>query len=878
MKNKLSRIVCTALSGVMCLSIGLTAGCKKNSGTKKDAIVIMTEELSGLFNPFYATSGPDQDVIGLTQIGMLSTEYVSDGSKYGTAKTVAGDDYATVAKAYDVAVAEDNSKTVYTFVVKNNLKFSDGVKLTMNDVMFNIYEYLDPVYTGSSTMYSTKILGLSEYRTQRTDDGADSELNSAAAGMAYDRRSELLSVYTDNFDKSESGSGSYRASYEEMKNFILNNHTVSDAYKAAVGSGVTNYNAQLLKDYDYTLETFKKELEADFKAAKESYDLTTAPYKDHAKKLQSDIFKFFLYEGYIKPVYAKLPNSSRDDLTKIERFDNEDIVNSYKTEAAAIDRVYNDTITTNLHLVLSSWGTAGTVLTTYTADARTALMEQLIEENGGQMLYPNIEGIVSLGHTSDVSSVTIGGTTYKVAHQHNADVSPVNSDEYDVLQITIEGVDPKAIYNFGFTVAPAHYYTASSSAPNGETIDIANNKFGVKYANSEFQSKVIQSQEHVEVPVGAGPYAATDKNMSNKPSGSEFVKSNIVYYKANKNYMFPVKTEKLQMQVVSSSNAIDKLEKGEVDYITPQFTNDNAKRLKAMEKSDFKTLSAWQLGYGYIGINAGKVKNVYIRKAIMAAMQTSIATQYYEKGTCNTIDWPMSMVSWAYPFDDAGNTIPNEKDYLQFISKEQAIDTVKAYMNMAGVSEGDSQLKIKFTIAGASITEHPTYNVFKQAQEILNESCGWQVEIKADSQALTKLATGSLEVWAAAWGSTIDPDMYQVYHKDSTATSVYAWGYREIKNDPSSYEYNLIAGDGLGDGKGSLSDIIDAARNTLDQNNRKQLYQEAMNLVLELAVEMPVYQRQTMYAYNSKTVKGFNTTVNPYSSPLEKIWELELVK
>ena len=154
----------------------------------------------------------------------------------------------------------------------------------------------------------------------------------------------------------------------------------------------------------------------------------------------------------------------------------------------------------------------------------------------------------------------------------------------------------------------------------------------------------------------------------------------------------------------------------------------------------------------------------------------------------------------------------------------------------------------------------------------------WQVEIKADSQALTKLATGSLEVWAAAWGSTIDPDMYQVYHKDSTATSVYAWGYREIKNDPSSYEYNLIAGDGLGDGKGSLSDIIDAARNTLDQNNRKQLYQEAMNLVLELAVEMPVYQRQTMYAYNSKTVKGFNTTVNPYSSPLEKIWELELVK
>lgn len=108
-------------------------------------------------------------------------------------------------------------------------------------------------------------------------------------------------------------------------------------------------------------------------------------------------------------------------------------------------------------------------------------------------------------------------------------------------------------------------------------------------------------------------------------------------------------------------------------------------------------------------------------------------------------------------------------------TKEQAIAKVKKYMQLANVSKGDSQLKIRFTIAGASITEHPTYSVFKQAAEILN-SCDWEVEVKADSQALTKLSTGSLEVWAAAWGSTIDPDMYQVYHKNSSATSVYAWG------------------------------------------------------------------------------------------------------
>ena len=147
---------------------------------------------------------------------------------------------------------------------------------------------------------------------------------------------------------------------------------------------------------------------------------------------------------------------------------------------------------------------------------------------------------------------------------------------------------------------------------------------------------------------------------------------------------------------------------------------------------------------------------------------------------------------------------------------------------------------------------------------------GWKIELKADSQALTKLATGSLEVWAAAWGSTIDPDMYQVYHMNSTASSVYAWGYREIKANRTLYyeEYEIIT---------QLSEIIDDAREVMDEDVRAPLYEKAMGYVLDLAVELPVYQRQNLYAYNSKTVTGFTEKVNYYTSPLEKIWELQLV-
>jgi peptide/nickel transport system substrate-binding protein len=233
----------------------------------------------------------------------------------------------------------------------------------------------------------------------------------------------------------------------------------------------------------------------------------------------------------------------------------------------------------------------------------------------------------------------------------------------------------------------------------------------------------------------------------------------------------------------------------------------------------------------------------------------------------------MSSVSWAYPWEnkDDGQSKQNGHDYTQWsaTTDAEAEAKVQKYMDAAGVKAGDSSLSITFTIAGSSITEHPTYAVFLNAQRILN-NLGWNVEIKADSQALTKLSTGSLEVWAAAWGSTIDPDMYQVYHKNSTATSVYAWGYREIKSNKSLYSYE----NGIID---KLSDIIEDARSTNNQALRKDYYETAMGYVLDLAIELPVYQRKNLYAYNSNTVKGFPTTVNEYSSPLEKIWELELV-
>ena len=192
---------------------------------------------------------------------------------------------------------------------------------------------------------------------------------------------------------------------------------------------------------------------------------------------------------------------------------------------------------------------------------------------------------------------------------------------------------------------------------------------------------------------------------------------------------------------------------------------------------------------------------------------------------------------------------------------------IAAFLQQAGVSAGDSQLKVTFTIAGSSLQDHPTYKVFRDAAALLNEM-GWEVEVVCDTQALTKINTGALEVWAAAWSSALDPDMYQVYHKDSTATSTLAWGYNYLKNSGSAEEMAIL---------NDLSDLIDQARETNDRAVRADLYEQAMSQGLDLAVELPVYQRSVLYAYNSKVISSdsISEEINPYSSPLDRIWEIE---
>ena len=357
----------------------------------------------------------------------------------------------------------------------------------MHDVLFNLYVYLDPVYTGSSTMYSTDIKGLKAYRTQSfvddDDTSADDAISQGALIHANNRINELINLFKQVGEtKTE---GSYYASYETMINAI-STHTVNDGYIEAIftdakiaeyeadGTLQDKARAQLKADYENTVKLFKEELERDYAAAKDSY--TEDPYKSAPVKTVAngetirtgfdEIISFMYAEGFVTIKYEEGADG-KIDRTKIKEAILDYSTDVVKDKDSAIKYVYDSKVSSELHIILSYWATANTLKTEYSAKGKEILLasnaatsgkcsscgyqnnqgDKVCKECKASLLaIPNISGIVSLGHGDKAGTqIQVNGTTYTVADNHNADGTVKDEGEYDILQITINGVDPKAV-------------------------------------------------------------------------------------------------------------------------------------------------------------------------------------------------------------------------------------------------------------------------------------------------------------------------------------------------------------------------------------------------------------------------------------------------
>lgn len=872
-------------------------------------LVFGIDGADGVFSPYFSTASYDGEIAGMTQIGMLTSE--GGNYKYGN-------NYPCVAKDVDITYLDSEGKettsaekaknggyTRYDFLIKKGIKFSDGEDLTIKDVLFNLYLFLDPAYSGSTTIYSTDIVGLNKYRTGQDDKGAMSTIDANATTAANAR---LLRVYQ----------------------WLTNKQLLEEA-----GGNVDNIPDASKKYYTYGLEDYKKEIEADilsfipeFKTeVKNDYDSAMSSFKETCKEYAfNEVWELYFYnwdkvkrktypgsDRYVKVdaqgnevTEAQLdandalpdndPNKKvyrykldwdgstyQEDFKKLTSDDakkNYAINFVYKT---ATGFEYDEDFTLDYGKIEKTalrkmiYGGSASYSTLYSA-MQLNEREKIIKKAEGDGGFKSIEGIKTSTRTEFRNEKT--KKTYQLG------------EEYDVLSITINKIDPKAIWNFSFTVAPLHYYAPGADADGVWNVK---NNYGVTFNSTKFMTSVRDKQG---VPVGAGAYKASrESGLGNAkyPGKNEFLSNNRVYYERNTYFDTldekvgggPIQNAKIryfQYQIVNSSVLLQSLQKNEIDVGSPNATPDTLTALAYPEYSHLASKSVWTNGYGYVGINAGKIADVWLRRAIIKAMNTNLVMDYYKQddNLASIIYRPMSLQSWAYPSFEtsaySGTSIWGEE--LDYAYDEAGQDIAKMLkdngytVNSAGkVTRGPNGKipEITFTIAGES-DDHPAYVMFKNAQEVLKR-IGINVNVKTDAFALKKLASGQLEVWAAAWGSTIDPDMYQVYHKDSTAGSTLNWGYREIKaNSGNKYDYELEV-------ITKLSELIDEGRNSTDNSKggtRAQTYWSALDLVMELAVEMPTYQRTDLTVYNKNKIDAATLNRNPtaFDGLFSRIWEV----
>ncbi|MFH1879532.1 MAG: ABC transporter substrate-binding protein [Bacillota bacterium] len=742
-------------------------------------IVSGIDTLSEKFSPFFAQSGYDVDTYSMTSELLMTTDRAG-GIVYNAAdgETIAynGVDYyyegiANLSVSYD----EASDITTYTAKLRDDVVFSDGVPMTADDLIFSYYVFLDPSYTGSTQLASFNILGVDDYRTQTT---ADVYTKYADMGVA---------LYGAGKDHVWTAADAWT---EEQQTFFW--QSLEEGWKADVAKIVQT----CLTDYAAYIP---------------DYVGVTAEEANANEGL--GVISGMILWGY----------GSMDTETGI--FTAAVSGTTYDTKAGVyptMDEYYYETVTAyggDPAAYASVESPDGTDVLGGAYNAFIAKFGPLDEAMSGGI--PNISGIKKL-------------------------------DDYTV-EVRTKGYEAPAVYTIlGIDVAPMHYYGDAAQ------YDYANNKFGFPFGD------LTIVQDKTTMPLGAGPY--------------KFVKyeNRVVYFEANELYFkgAPL-TKYLQFKETNSADVIPGISTSTIDASEMNGTKTNFESIMALNANGeitgdkITTSKVDNRGYGYIGMNAvnvsvggeaGSEASRNLRKAIATVLAVHRATAYdsYYGEAASVIQYPISNTSWAAPqptdpdfkvafsVDVDGNPIYTA-DMTPEATYAAAVEAAKGFLIAAGFTFDEAtgvftaapegaKLSYEVIIPGDGLGDHPSFAVLTAAKESL-ATIGIELVINdpADSNVLwDALDAGAAELWCAAWQTTIDPDMYQIYH-----------GSNALGMGGSDSNRYMIMDD-------ELDQLIVDARKSDDQAYRKALYKQALDIVVDWAVEVPAYQRQNCVVFSTE--------------------------
>lgn len=277
-----------------------------------------------------------------------------------------------------------------------------------------------------------------------------------------------------------------------------------------------------------------------------------------------------------------------------------------------------------------------------------------------------------------------------------------------------------------------------------------------------------------------------------------------------------------------------------------------------------------------VGDDPASEQSKNLRKAIatvLAVYRDVVIDSYYGEAA-SVINYPISNTSWAAPQkSDADYRVAFSTDvngdpiYTEGMSEDEkyaaALNAALGFFEAAGYTVKDGKLTAapegakmgyEIMIPADGSGDHPSFGILTAASEAL-ASIGFELSINdlSDSSILwDTINASSAELWCAAWQTTIDPDMYQIYHSKGGSAGHYA-----IYSD-------------------ELDKLVMEGKSNTDQAVRKAIYKEALDFVVDYAVEIPVYQRQeaavtSTERVNIDTLVKDPTTYYGYLAELDKI-------
>lgn len=733
----------TALLLVLVMCVGMFAACGGKDGDDDKTLAVGYAPFNSKFSPFFSETAYDQDVAGMTGLGLLTSDRTGAIVYKGkTGETIAynGTNYTYNGPA-DLTVTTDaeTGKVYYDFVLRDDIKFSDGQKLTADDVIFTMYVLSDPTYDGSSTFFALPIEGMKEYRSGMSakwmlilnDGEAASKLGSASG---YYTAAEAEAFWTAFF-----AAGAKFA--QEIVDYCLANYASYGAVDVATSAALWGYG----------------DLAADATAA-----------------------------DFFAAIYANFGNDISDSGI------------NYESAGSSFQSL--------LVAELSD---------TFLAGVQT-----------GESA-PSITGIQKTGEYS--------------------------------LRVVLTEVDAVAIYQLAITIAPSHYYGDGN-------VDVNNNKFGFPKGDlSLVRAKTTK-------PMGAGPY--------------KFVKfeNGVVNFEANENYFLgKPKTKYVNfVECLTDDDKLNGIIAGTIDISDPSFDKDTVNAIKQANGNDqlngakLNINTVNNLGYGYLGMSANALningdpgseasKNLRRAFATIFSVYRDVSVDTYYGEQASVINYPISDTSWAAPRpSDAGYEVAFSKDvngnpiYTSGMTADQKYAAAKTaalgFFAAAGFTVENGRVTAAPAGAPASYElwipadgkgDHPSFMMATMGTAALVE-LGINITVKdlADSSLLwDAIEADTCQMWTAAWGATVDPDMYQIYYS-GVESGLEAGG--------SNYMYDIADAE--------LDELIMAARKTLDQSARKLMYKECLDIVIDWAVEVPVYQRQNAIAFSAERVNMATVT------------------